>query len=86
MKRKQVTKPVDAEHIAEQAESGYNVSAYFTGRTEARQRVNVDFPLQLLREIDAECRRLGVTRQAWVKIACDEKLRQTTQLKVKSTR
>lgn len=30
----------------------------------AVQRVNVDFPVDLLREIDQEARRLGVTRQA----------------------
>ncbi|HKB09550.1 MAG TPA: hypothetical protein VKD69_02810 [Vicinamibacterales bacterium] len=32
------------------------------------QRVNVDFPVDLLRAIDAEARRLGVTRQAFIKI------------------
>lgn len=34
----------------------------------AIQRVNVDFPVDLLREIDQEARRLGVTRQAFIKI------------------
>lgn len=34
----------------------------------AVQRVNVDFPVDLLREIDQEARRLGVTRQAFIKI------------------
>lgn len=34
----------------------------------AVQRVNVDFPADLLREIDQEARRLGVTRQAFIKI------------------
>jgi hypothetical protein len=32
------------------------------------QRVNVDFPVDLLREIDHEARRLGVTRQAFIKV------------------
>jgi hypothetical protein len=32
------------------------------------QRVNVDFPVDLLREIDQEARRLGVTRQAFIKV------------------
>ena len=31
------------------------------------QRVNVDFPLELLRAIDAEAKRIGVTRQAFIK-------------------
>lgn len=34
----------------------------------AVQRVNVDFPADLLREIDQEARRLGVTRQAFIKV------------------
>jgi hypothetical protein len=74
---KQVEKKlVDIEEIAERAERGEDVSQYFTGKQSARQRVNVDFSVILLRQIDAECERLGVTRQAWIKIACDERLRQ----------
>lgn len=34
----------------------------------AVQRVNVDFPVDLLRAIDREARRLGVTRQAFIKV------------------
>ncbi|MEO8521036.1 MAG: CopG family transcriptional regulator [Acidobacteriota bacterium] len=34
----------------------------------AVQRVNVDFPVDLLREIDQEARRLGVTRQSFIKV------------------
>lgn len=34
----------------------------------AVQRVNVLFPVDLLREIDQEARRLGVTRQAFIKV------------------
>jgi len=32
------------------------------------QRVNVDFPVDLLREIDREARRIGITRQAFIKL------------------
>jgi hypothetical protein len=66
----------DIEAIAKRAERGEDISAYFTNRHVAKQRVNIDFPLDLLRQIDAECQRVGVTRQAWIKIACDERLRQ----------
>jgi hypothetical protein len=38
------------------------------------QRVNVDFPTDLLREIDQEARRLGVTRQAFIKIRMADSL------------
>jgi len=32
------------------------------------QRVNVDFPLDLLNAIDREARRIGVNRQAYIKL------------------
>ena len=70
------TKAEDIEKIAEQAEQGKDVSRHFSGRHVAKQRVNVDFPLNLLLMIDEECRRVGVTRQAWIKMACDERIRQ----------
>ena len=38
------------------------------------QRVNVDFPVELLLEIDRQARRLGVTRQAFIKIRVADSL------------
>ena len=64
------------EEIAEQAEQGSDISEYFTGQHLAKQFVSIDFPLDLMRAIDAECKLVGVTRQAWIKLACDERLRQ----------
>jgi hypothetical protein len=75
-KRREDTDTVDIEEVARRAQVGEDVSEHFTGTFEAKQRVNVDFPLTLLRAIDAECTRVGVTRQAWIKMACDERLRQ----------
>jgi predicted DNA binding CopG/RHH family protein len=68
----------EIEAIAERADRGEDISAYFTNRHVAKQRVNIDFPLDLLRQIDAECARIGIPRQAWIKMACDERLRQVT--------
>ena len=65
----------EIEAIAERAERGEDVSAHFTNRHVAKQRVNIHFPLDLLRQIDAECARIGIPRQAWIKMACDERLR-----------
>jgi len=31
-------------------------------------KVNVDLPLDLLRRIDAEAARIGIARQAWIKL------------------
>ena len=73
---KERTDKTDIEEIARRAQSGEDASEHFTGEFTARQRVNVDFPLELLREIDAECKMDGVARQAWIKMACDERLRQ----------
>jgi hypothetical protein len=75
-KRVKQGKTPDIEEIAEQAERGNDVSEHFTGQHLAKQRVTIDFPLKLLRAIDAECRQVGVTREAWIKMACDERLRQ----------
>lgn len=69
-------KRMEIEEIAERAESGEDVSAYFTGQYRAKQQVTVDFPLTLFQQIDGECNRLGVTRQAWIKMVCDERIRQ----------
>ncbi|MGE0886084.1 MAG: hypothetical protein AB7P14_21325 [Blastocatellales bacterium] len=66
----------DIEDIAKQAEQGLDVSEHFSGQHVAKQFVSVDFPLELLKAIDRECRQVGVTRQAWIKLACDERLRQ----------
>jgi hypothetical protein len=67
----------DIEALAERAERGEDISSHFTQNYRAKQRVNIDFPLALLREIDAECQRIGVTRQAWIKMVCAEHLHTT---------
>jgi hypothetical protein len=43
---------------------------YSKGRRPGRevQRVNVDFPTDLLNAIDQEAKRIGVTRQAFIKL------------------
>ena len=38
------------------------------------QRVNVDIPLDLLAAIDAQARRIGVTRQAYIKLRLADSL------------
>jgi hypothetical protein len=40
------------------------------------QRVNVDFPKPFLNDIDAEAERIGVPRQAWIKMALARALKQ----------
>ena len=40
------------------------------------QRVNFDFPADLLRAIDQEAKRIGVTRQAFIKLRIADSLAQ----------
>ena len=75
-RKKMSAATLDAMHDA-----GVNLSAHMdltkaTRPGRAVQRVNVDFPVDLLREIDQEARRLGVTRQAFIKIRIADSLQQ----------
>ncbi len=67
--RKQKT-PVAAETIARLADEGKNVSRFFTktGRMMGPiQRVNVDFALPMLEELDNAAKELNISRQAVIK-------------------
>ena len=82
MKNKQRTSKTRALSAAEldaMHDAGANLAshvdlteAFRPGR--AVQRVNVDFPVDLLREFDQEARRLGVTRQAFIKVRLADSL------------
>jgi len=47
------TEVKDIEEIAQQADSGEDVSEHFTGHFQAKQQINIAFPLELLKSIDA---------------------------------
>ena len=44
----------------------------------ASKRINVDFPVWMIRLMDKESKRLGVTRQSIIKIWIAEKLKEVT--------
>ena len=74
-------KKVSAARLDAMHDAGVDLSAHMdlanaTRPGRAVQRVNVDFPVDLLREIDQEARRLGVTRQAFIKIRIADSLQQ----------
>lgn len=59
--------------LDEMHDAGENISAHLDlakARRPGRevQRVNVDFPVDLLDAIDREAKRIGVTRQAFIKL------------------
>jgi len=52
--KKKSAKLESIETIADAAQRDEDVSKHFTGKYQAKQRVNVDFPLKLLKMIDEE--------------------------------
>jgi hypothetical protein len=63
-------KPASAEQIAEMADRGESISRFFTNAGKMMQpiqRVNVDFTVPMLKELDDEARALNISRQAVIK-------------------
>jgi hypothetical protein len=71
---KKHAKSLRAEQLDELFDSGSDGIDRYIDWSKARrpgreiQRVNVDFPVDLLRAIDQEAKRIGVTRQAFIKL------------------
>ena len=63
------TKP-SADEIAEMAMHGEDISDYFTNKGEMKppvKRVNVDFTVDMLKELDVIAKELNISRQAVIK-------------------
>ena len=63
-------KRASADAIAQMADRGEDVSRYFTNKGKMMppiQRVNVDFTVPMLNELDEAARELNVSRQAVIK-------------------
>ncbi|MDZ7695479.1 MAG: CopG family transcriptional regulator [Deltaproteobacteria bacterium] len=61
---------LSADEIAEKAMCGENISPYFTNKGEMKpaiQGINVDFTLDMLKELDTIARELNISRQAVIK-------------------
>lgn len=70
---------ITSEQLDEKFDNGEDVSAYFDFSKARRpnqepRRVNVDFPAWMVRGLDKEAGRLGVTRQSLIKMWIAEKL------------
>ncbi|MCP5004974.1 MAG: CopG family transcriptional regulator [Planctomycetes bacterium] len=68
--KKTCKKIVSADEIADMADKGKSVSKYFTNKGKMRrplQRVNVDFTVEMLQELDDFARELNMSRQALIK-------------------
>ena len=65
-----VRKKISADEIATLADRGQSVSRFFTNNGKMMQpiqRVNVDFAVPMLKELDEEARALNISRQAVIK-------------------
>jgi len=70
MKKTAKEKSPTADEIAELAMKGGDVSKFFTNKGEMRppiQRVNVDFTLDMLKELDDIAKKMNISRQAMIK-------------------
>ncbi len=76
MKKTPKRKTPTIDEISDMAAKGKDVSKYFTKKFRVRQplektqiqRVNVDFNLDMLEELDALAKELNVSRQAVIKV------------------
>ena len=68
---KRINKKPTADEIAKMAEQGKDISKYFKKKGKMNQpiqRVNVDFNIDMLHELDEMAKELNVSRQAVIKI------------------
>ncbi len=75
---KKSIKAKDIKEIAQHAQAGADISEHFTGNFQAKQTLDVTVPLELLKQIDSQCQKQNISRQAWIKMACTEKIRHMT--------
>jgi len=67
---KNIRKKPTAEEIAQMADDGKDISQHFTNKGKMRQpiqRVNVDFTMDMLKELDEIAKELNISRQAVIK-------------------
>ena len=72
-------KSITAEELDRKFDDGEDISSYVDWSTARRinkesKRVNVDFPCWMVEALDKEADRIGITRQALIKMVMAEKL------------
>ena len=72
-------KKIKAEDFDKKFDAGEDISEYVDWASASKpnqeqKRVNVDFPVWMINRLDKEARRLGVPRQAIIKIWIAERL------------
>jgi hypothetical protein len=81
MKHKKHTRskaPTTGDEFVERFDNGEDMGGFVKPdsvvKREPNRRVNVDFPPWMVDELDREARRLGISRQAVIKVCVAEKL------------
>jgi len=74
-------KSMKAKEFDQKFDNGEDIVEYLdlekaTRPGQEQKRVNVDFPIWMIRSLDKEAKRLGVTRQSIIKIWIAERLKQ----------
>ena len=67
---KNISNKPTADEIAEMASDGEDISKYFTNKGKIKyptKRVNVDFTVEMLNELDDIAKELNISRQAVIK-------------------
>lgn len=85
--KKTYNKPT-ADEIADMADSGKDISLYFTRKGKMKyptQRVNVDFTVEMLNELDEMAGELNISRQAVIKSYLRQALDQHNLAKSKAS-
>ena len=77
---------IKASELDEKFDQGESVLEYFDLSSARRpnkeiQRVNVDFPIWMVHQLDQEATRVGVTRQSVIKMWLAERLEQAEKSK-----
>jgi hypothetical protein len=74
-------KKISAEEFDKKFDAGEDIDEFLDWDS-AIKKVNVDFPLWMVKELDAEAVRLQIPRQAVIKMWIDEKLQQIRREKL----
>lgn len=67
-------KKLTADEIADLADQGKDILKHFSNSGKMNQRVNVDFSLSMLKELDQFAAELNISRQAVIKVYLREAL------------
>lgn len=76
-------KSIEAKDFDRNFENGDDIIEYLNldkvlRPKQEQKRVNVDFPIWMIQQLDKEARKLGVTRQSIIKIWLAERLKEST--------